>query len=28
VKVGAKPDLFEPPKGFRPVKSYEELSRK
>ncbi|MBC8645754.1 MAG: hypothetical protein H7X85_01215 [Thermoanaerobaculia bacterium] len=28
VKVGAKPDLFEPPKGFHPVKSYEELSRK
>jgi hypothetical protein len=28
VKVGAKPELFEPPTGFQPVKSYEELGRK
>ena len=28
VKVGAKPDLFEPPKGFHPVKTFEELGRK
>jgi hypothetical protein len=28
VRVGAKPELFEPPRGFQPVKAYEELNRK
>ena len=27
VKVGAPPGLFEPPKGFSPVKSYEDLTK-
>lgn len=28
VKVGASPKLFEPPKGYTSVKSYEELAKK
>lgn len=28
VKVGAKPELFEPPQGYRRVEKYEDLNRK